>query len=112
MSSPRDSYFLIVAPDVPNSQREKYKTQHIEYNTPSIQGGYIVSGGALLPDGTVAADADALEKLSGSFIIVKADSSEKVWEKLKGDIYYSSGEVWDHGKLQVTSIFLAIPPKA
>ncbi|KAI0705298.1 hypothetical protein C8T65DRAFT_740871 [Cerioporus squamosus] len=112
MSSPRDSYFLIVAPDVPNSQREKYKPQHIEHNTPLIQSGYIVSGGGLLPDGKVAADADAPESLSGSFILVKTDSSEKVWETLKGDIYYSSGEVWDHGKLQVRSVLLAIPPKA
>ena len=52
-----------------------------------------VTGGALLPDGKLASDADALEKLVGSFLIVKANSKEQVLDKLKGDVYYSSKEV-------------------
>ncbi|RPD58140.1 hypothetical protein L226DRAFT_537303 [Lentinus tigrinus ALCF2SS1-7] len=106
MSTPPDSHFLIFAPDVPNAQREKYKPQHMEYNGPLFQSGYIVSGGGLLPDGKIATDADVLENLVGSFIIVKADSKAQVLETLKGDPFYSSGEVWDHEKLQITPIFL------
>ena len=52
-----------------------------------------VTGGALLPDGKLASDTDALEKLVGSFLIVKANSKEQVLDKLKGDVYYSSKEV-------------------
>ena len=46
-----------------------------------------------MPDGKLASDADALEKLVGSFLIVKANSKEQVLDKLKGDVYYSSKEV-------------------
>ena len=46
-----------------------------------------------MPDGKLACDTDALEKLVGSFLIVKANSKEQVLDKLKGDVYYSSKEV-------------------
>ena len=38
-------------------------------------------------------DADAMEKMSGSTFFVRAANEEEVWENLRKDPYYSSGEV-------------------
>ena len=41
MSTPLDSHFLIIAPDISNAKREEYKAPHLEYNGPLFQSGYI-----------------------------------------------------------------------
>ena len=38
-------------------------------------------------------DADAKEKMNGSCIIVRAESEARVWETLRADPFYTSGEV-------------------
>ena len=41
MSTPLDSHFLTIAPDIPNAKREEYKTPHLVSNGPLFQSGYI-----------------------------------------------------------------------
>ena len=52
-----------------------------------------VAGGGLLQKGTMTTDADAKEKMNGSCIIVRAESEAQVWETLRLDPFYTSGEV-------------------
>ncbi|KAI0740619.1 hypothetical protein C8Q76DRAFT_198115 [Earliella scabrosa] len=103
------NYFLVNAPDQPNSQRAKHGAEHLQQNAPLAQSGYVVVGGALLPTGAVSSDADALAKLVGSVIIVKAESVDHVWETLKKDVFYTSGEVWDNTKITVTPVYIGVP---
>ncbi|KAI0359268.1 hypothetical protein OH77DRAFT_1434549 [Trametes cingulata] len=103
----KNNYYLVYIQDVPNSQRSKHEEEHMHQNLPLIQNGYIKVGGALLPPDGKSTDADALNELVGSFMIVQADSAEAVWELLKKDAYYTSGEVWDHNKIFVTPAYVA-----
>lgn len=50
-------------------------------------------GGALLAPDAKASDPDALEKVVGSFGVFEVDSVEAVWDIIKKDIFYTSGEV-------------------
>ncbi|KAI0365934.1 hypothetical protein BV20DRAFT_953296 [Pilatotrama ljubarskyi] len=105
----KNNYFLVYIQDVPNAQRSKHQQAHMEQNLPLIQNEYIKVGGALLPQDGKSSDADALEKLVGSFMVVQADRIETVWDLLKKDAYYTSGEVWDHNKIFVTPAYIATP---
>ena len=53
----------------------------------------IAAGGGVLKKGTLTTDADIMSKLTGSAFFVRADSEEEVWENLRKDPYYTSGEV-------------------
>ena len=53
----------------------------------------VVAAGGLLAKGALSSDADAFQKSKGGFMIVKAADEATVWEKLKVDPYYTSGEV-------------------
>ena len=88
-----------------------------------------MAGGGILPDGVHYSDADALDKVTGSFVVVRADTAESVWEYLKKDPFYTSGEVvriavayytgrntdfrltgqWNRDTIRVTSVFLGAP---
>ena len=106
------NFFLVIAPDVPNAQRAKHVAVHMEVSIPLIESGYIgknfstraltcsktltvpkVAGGGTLSQGTLATSSDAMEKMTGSAFVVRADSEEQVWENLRKDPFYSSDEV-------------------
>ncbi|KAI0628390.1 hypothetical protein C8Q77DRAFT_1162133 [Trametes polyzona] len=106
VSGPKLNYFLVHIPDLPNAQRTKHEREHIEHNGLLIQSGLIRLGGGLLPPETKATDADAHQKIVGSWIIVQADSIDAVSSVVKKDIYYTSGEVWDHEKIQITPVLM------
>ncbi|KAI0764332.1 hypothetical protein BD413DRAFT_615785 [Trametes elegans] len=105
----KHDYFLVYARDQPNAQRAKHIERHIQQNGPLIASGQIRVGGALLPDGSKTTDADAPQKTAGSFLVIQSESADKVWEHLKNDIFYTSGEVWDHEKIFVTPALIATP---
>ncbi|EJF57247.1 hypothetical protein DICSQDRAFT_183295 [Dichomitus squalens LYAD-421 SS1] len=113
MSAPtlKKNYFLIVAPDLPgaNANRVKHTPEHLTYNRPLSENGYIVAGGALLPEGSNSSDAGVHDNLAGSYLVVQADTIEQAWDALKKDVYYSSGEVWDQSKVTVTPVWVALP---
>lgn len=52
-----------------------------------------VAAGALLPDGVVTSDPDSVERTNGSVVFLRAETVEEVWEILKNDPFYTSGEV-------------------
>ena len=52
-----------------------------------------VAGGAILAKGSTTTDPDVLEKMAGTVLFVVADTEEEVWEQLREDPYYVSGEV-------------------
>ena len=37
----KNNYFLVNAPDVPNSQRAKHTAEHVQQNVPNVQSGLI-----------------------------------------------------------------------
>lgn len=51
------------------------------------------AGGGLLRPESNSSDPDARQNIIGSFIIIQAESIEAVWEMLKKEIFYTSGEV-------------------
>ncbi|RPD58153.1 hypothetical protein L226DRAFT_537289 [Lentinus tigrinus ALCF2SS1-7] len=105
----KKNYYLINAPDISNSQRAKHTPQHMENSMPLVRSGYIVAAGVFLPAGINSSDADAVNKASGSYVIVQADTVEQAWATLKEDVFWTSGEVWDHDKLTVTPVYVAVP---
>ncbi|KAI0741861.1 hypothetical protein C8Q80DRAFT_1196684 [Daedaleopsis nitida] len=38
-------------------------------------------------------DADAMDNVTGSFIVLRANNVEQIWDVLKSDSFYVSGEV-------------------
>ncbi|KAM5545108.1 hypothetical protein V8D89_001219, partial [Ganoderma adspersum] len=135
--NPQNNYFLVVAHDQPDAgaRRAKHVQEHMAYNQPFAENGRVVAGGGLLPDGANASDADVHGKIVGSYIVFQADTAEQVWDSLKKDVFYASGEVvgaratsfrgwqqgadsvivpgvyvqWDHSRIAVTPVFSAFP---
>ncbi|TFK84856.1 hypothetical protein K466DRAFT_495826 [Polyporus arcularius HHB13444] len=105
----KKNYYLIHAPDIPNAQRAKHIAAHMATSAPLVQSGYIVAGGGFLPQTAHSSDADALAKISGSFILVQADTAEQAWETLRKDAFWESGEVWDREKVTVTPVYVGVP---
>ncbi|KAM5545107.1 hypothetical protein V8D89_001218 [Ganoderma adspersum] len=113
MSMPilKKNYFLVVAHDQPGAgaNRAKHAQEHLAYNQPFTEKGLLVAGGGVLPDGVNSSDADAQGRMVGSYFIFQADTTEQVWDSLRKDTFYASGEVWDHSKITVTPVLPAFP---
>ncbi|KAI0827645.1 hypothetical protein BC628DRAFT_145746 [Trametes gibbosa] len=107
-STPQSNFFIVQAEDLPNAERVKHTGVHMAQNTPLISSGIIRAGGGLLPKAVKSSDADATQRIIGSWIVVQAVSVDAVWETIKKDIFYTSGEVWDREKILVTPAYMAI----
>ncbi|KAI8978191.1 hypothetical protein BD414DRAFT_494876 [Trametes punicea] len=105
----KHNYFLVHIVDVPNAQRAKHLDVHLAHNASVIQDGAIKLAGGLLPQTSKTTDPDALQRLVGSWMIVRAESIEHAWEIVKEDPFYTSGEVWDREKVTVTPAYVATP---
>ncbi|KIX10684.1 uncharacterized protein Z518_01768 [Rhinocladiella mackenziei CBS 650.93] len=92
--------WLVHIPDLPNTvaRRLAVRQQHLDELEPFIKDGTVVFGGA-----TLSKHPNKHEKLdlTGSLMVVKADSEEKLMEFLKRDIYSRNGN-WDWSKAQIT----------
>jgi len=100
-AGPRTYEFLAVIPDKPGmrEKRLEVRPKHFQGLTPDIDSGAYKMGGALLTD---IPESDDPSKLGfvGSTMVLVAESREQVIEKLKADIYATSG-VWDVEKAQI-----------
>ncbi|KAI0705306.1 hypothetical protein C8T65DRAFT_238607 [Cerioporus squamosus] len=105
----KKNYYFFHATDVADSQRAKHMPEHAPRAASLVKNGTIVTAGALLPPGVHSSDAGALDKAIGSVLIVQADNEEHAWDIVKKDVFYASGEVWDHTKSTLTPIFPGAP---
>ncbi|RDX54422.1 hypothetical protein OH76DRAFT_1397713 [Lentinus brumalis] len=111
MSPPalRKNYYLVHAPDLPNAQRGKHTPKHVDYSLPLVKSGHMIAAGGILPQTAHSSDADVADKILGTFLLVQADTVEQAWERLKGDTFWTSGEVWDREKVTVTPVYVGAP---
>lgn len=84
--------FLIVIPDFPNSSAARVEAQpgHIRAATPLINAGIITYCGVTLSSALSGKE----QNISGSVIVMKAQSEDEVQAFLMGDAYAKSG-VWN-----------------
>ncbi|KAI0753530.1 hypothetical protein C8Q80DRAFT_1097556 [Daedaleopsis nitida] len=106
--SPKNAFHIHIL-DIPLAQRAKHFAAHIERLKPFVESGAIIAAGALLPDGVVMSDPSSVERRNGSVVFLRAETAEEVWEILKNDPFYTSGEVWDISSIKVTPIMLGVP---
>jgi len=97
-SKPRFEW-LVMLPDKPNAlaKRLEIRPTHLENIEPDVQRGSVVLGGAYLSEQPVEGQTP---DMLGSAMIFVADSKEEVLERIKHDIYATSG-VWDVDKVNI-----------
>jgi uncharacterized protein len=85
--------FLVQIPDFPNAldKRLAVRPQHLKEVTPKVEAGKIVMGGATLSKQPAAGEAP---DMTGSVMIIKADTEEEVRELIESDVY-TKGGAWD-----------------
>jgi len=91
-SVPKNEY-LVQIPDFPNSldKRLAARPKHLANLKPAIEAGIAVFGGATLSKDPVEGETP---DMTGSVMLIKAESLEKVKEWIEND-EYSKGGVWD-----------------
>jgi len=70
-------------------------SDHLAALKPSVKSGFFVFGGASLDEPVKEGEGP---KINGSVMVAVAESKEEVLDKLKADVYYTSG-VWDVEKV-------------
>ncbi|KAI9060449.1 hypothetical protein FKP32DRAFT_1022597 [Trametes sanguinea] len=105
----KHNYFLVHIVDLPNAQHTKHLEAHSKQFMPLMHDGTLKTGGALLPPTAKTTDPDVLTKTVGAWMIIRAENIEKVWEIIKQDVFYTSGEVWDHDKITITPAYVVLP---
>ncbi|KIX04663.1 uncharacterized protein Z518_05533 [Rhinocladiella mackenziei CBS 650.93] len=94
MSSSVPSYeWLVHIPDFPGALEKRLaaRPKHLSGLKPAIDGGIVVFGGATLSKQPAEGETP---DMTGSFILIKAESEEKVREALENDPY-AEGGAWD-----------------
>jgi len=91
--------WLVQIPDHPSSleKRLAVRAAHLEALKPNIDSGTVVFGGATLSK--QPAEGEVLD-MTGSVMLIKAESEEKVREFLRGDAY-TKGGAWDVDKAKI-----------
>ena len=98
--------YLVMIPDHANSLQKRLavRPKHLEKLKPHIESGDVVFGGATLS----AHPKDGEQPdMTGSCMLIKAESEEAVREWVKSD-EYSKGEVWDFEKMQIIPFRCAV----
>jgi uncharacterized protein YciI len=85
--------WLVHIPDFPGAldKRLAVRPKHLSNLKPSIEAGQVVFGGALLSKQPAEGEAP---DMVGSFMMIKAESEEKVREWIENDAY-TKGGAWD-----------------
>ncbi|TKA48979.1 hypothetical protein B0A54_01055 [Friedmanniomyces endolithicus] len=85
--------WMVILPDRKDSlaARMKVRPDHLAALKPSVESGFFVFGGASLDEPVKEGEGP---KINGSVMVAVAESKEEVLDKLKADVYYTSG-VWD-----------------
>lgn len=109
---PKLQTFYVYAPDKKEEgildKRLSVRSQHLERISSLIASKAIRFGGVLLDPEAKPTEADPRPRLSGSTLVIEAESIEKVKEIITTDVYYESG-VWDREKLVICPIIVATP---
>ncbi|KAF2663768.1 hypothetical protein BT63DRAFT_460892 [Microthyrium microscopicum] len=98
--------WLVMVPDKPNAlqKRLEVRAKHLENITPAHKEGNVPMGGAYLAEPPKEGETP---KMLGSAMVFLASSKEEVVERLRGDIYTTSG-VWDVDNAQIWPFKTAI----
>lgn len=98
--------WLVTIPDKPNAlqQRLAVRPKHLEKIQPRVEVGQVVLGGATLSEQPAV---DGTPEMTGSVLIIKADTEEEVRALIEGDVYTKEG-VWDFEKIQIKAFRSAI----
>ncbi|KAI1819089.1 hypothetical protein F4861DRAFT_544274 [Xylaria intraflava] len=93
--------WLLIIPDKPGMQEKRLevRAQHLAGVKSLSESGWAKTGGGILnekPEG----DDPTKYSFYGSAVVVVAESKEEILERLRGDIYATSG-VWDLDKIQI-----------
>ncbi|KAL9108645.1 MAG: hypothetical protein Q9227_006591 [Pyrenula ochraceoflavens] len=100
MATASPSYeWLCIIPDTPSSlaKRLEVRNQHLKNITPHVDAKIVTLGGAMLAEQPKEGEQ---AKMEGSVMLVRANTREEVVERLKTDVYTTSG-VWDMEKTQI-----------
>ena len=105
-SSAKQYDFLVIIPDLANSLQNRLdvRGKHLEALRPNIESGKVPFGGATLSKQPAEGEQP---DMTGSVMLIKAESEEKIWEFIKGDLY-AQGKVWDMEKVQVLPFRCAV----
>ncbi|KAK1255424.1 hypothetical protein MKX08_009419 [Trichoderma sp. CBMAI-0020] len=111
----RQYEFLVILPDKPGPEARKRRlevrayvhtyasvmkvNQHFKDMTPTLDGGKLKMGGAILHDVPVNDEAENMD-FAGSVMILVAESAEEAKNMLKEDVYVKA-DVWDFEKTQI-----------
>ncbi|KAK3680620.1 hypothetical protein B0T22DRAFT_445638 [Podospora appendiculata] len=101
-SAPARKYeWLVVVPDFPGALAKRIEARPVHFAglKPAMESGLYKMGGAVL-DEVPADDEPTSLKMSGSTIIIVAESKEEILKVLRDDVYAKSG-VWDVDNAQM-----------
>ena len=92
-SSPPTNEWLVHVPDHPNAleKRLAVRQEHLSKLKPKIEGGTVVFGGATLSQHPSEGEAP---DMTGSVMLIKANTKEEVLEFLENDTY-TKGGAWN-----------------
>jgi uncharacterized protein len=91
--------YLVLLPDNPNSLQNRLavRAKHFEKLAPHVQSGDVVFGGAIL---SAHPKEGEQPDMTGSAMLIKAESEEAVREWVAGD-EYTKGGVWNLGEVKI-----------
>lgn len=100
------SFFALSMPvrDFMNTDQRLYSSDHLKNIKPLVESKFWVMGGASLEEPIKEGETP---KMNGSVMIAQADTKDEVLEKIRNDIYYTSG-VWDESKVSKASLVQVI----
>jgi uncharacterized protein len=98
--------FLVQIPDMPNALNKRLgiRPTHLANLKPHIDSGKVVFGGATLSKPVSGGEAP---DMTGSVMLIKAESQEEVVKFLEGDAY-AKGGAWDVKNAKITPFRCAI----
>ncbi|WPG98721.1 Hypothetical protein R9X50_00151500 [Acrodontium crateriforme] len=96
---PATQEWMVILPDHAGvlEKRMKVRPDHLSNLKPNVENGFFVFGGARLDEPIKEGEGP---KINGSVMLAVADTKEEVMEKVRSDIYFTSG-VWDESKIQI-----------
>ncbi|KAJ9651423.1 hypothetical protein H2198_009307 [Neophaeococcomyces mojaviensis] len=105
MSSSQKEW-LVQIPDKPNALQNRLgaRPDHLKNLKPRIEAGQVVFGGATLSKHPAESETP---DMTGSVMLIKAETKEEVIELLKADEYTKQG-AWDVDNAKITAFRCAV----
>ena len=101
--------YLVQIPDFPGAlqKRLRVRATHLENLKPYIEEGTVVFGGATLLEPFYEGQGKKTPEMTGSVMLIKAGSENKLKEWLRNDPY-TKGDVWDVENAKITPFRCAV----